>query len=40
MKAFSFILAVIFFSILESLSKVKFKEPNSLEKDSLIAWEK
>lgn len=39
-KAFSFNLAIIFFFTLESLSKVKFKEMNSLEKDSLIVWEK
>lgn len=39
-KAFSFNLAIIFFFTLESLSKVKFKELNSLEKDSLIVWEK
>lgn len=39
-KDFSLNLAVIFYFTLKTLSKVKFKELNSLEKDSLIVREK
>ena len=40
MKDFSLNLAVIFYFTLKTLSKVKFKELNSSEKDFLIVREK